>query len=108
VKLIIDSEAEAWLSMAPEFEWDAGNRGKMAKHGNSPDDVETIYGNPIVLAGRIIEPVHTELRWLALGKLASNKSVALIFTRRRDRVRPISCRPMRKNERRIYDTRTQE
>jgi uncharacterized DUF497 family protein len=39
-----------------------------------------------------VEPTEVESRRLAL-----------IFTRRSDQLRPISCRPMRRNERRLYD-----
>ena len=53
--------------------------------------------------GRIVEPAHDEPRWLLLDTLASGREVALIFTRRGDLLRPISCRSMRKKEKESYE-----
>ena len=46
---------------------------------------------------------HDEARWLLLGETDAERRLALIFTRRGNQLRPISCRPMRRNERRLYD-----
>ena len=54
-------------------------------------------------AGRIIEPTHDERRWLLLGQDDRGRTLALIFTRRRDRLRPVSCRPMRRKEKKLYE-----
>lgn len=55
-----------------------------------------------ILAGRIIEPDRGEPRWLLLGTSASGTPLALVFTRRGDSLRPVSCRAMRKSERKFY------
>ena len=106
MRLIEDGEAARWLEQlrgGPEdFEWDAGNCSKNRKHGVEPQDVEAMFGSPIVFAGRIVEPAHDEPRWLVLGASRRGRRLALILTRRRDRLRPVSCRPMRRNERRVY------
>jgi uncharacterized DUF497 family protein len=57
----------------------------------------------VFLAGSIIEPAHDEPHWLLLGETNAGRRLALIFTRRGEMLRPISCRPMRRNERRLYD-----
>ena len=107
MKLGGDPEAEAWLEALPAgpeaFEWDSGNRSKNSKHGVEPPEVESLFVRTFFLAGRIVEPVHDEPRWLLLGESDAGRRLALIFTRRGDRVRPISCRPMRQDEKRIYD-----
>lgn len=93
-----------WLSTGrPSLEWDDGNSLKNTKHGVEPAQVESLFGNPLLLAGRILEPAHDEPRWLALGSDDDGRRLALIFTRRGDRLRPISCRPMRRGERREYE-----
>jgi len=58
--------------------------------------------HPALFAGRIAEPAHEEARWLLLGIDDGGRALALVFTRRGRRLRPVSCRPMRRNERRLY------
>ena len=36
------------------------------------------------------------------------RKLALIFTRRGERLRPVSCRPMRRNERKVYEEAIRE
>jgi uncharacterized DUF497 family protein len=105
MKLVGDSEAEAWLEALPleAFEWDSGNRLKNAKHRVEPSEVESLFQRTVFLAGRIVEPAHDESRWLLLGETSTGRRLALIFTRRGSKLRPISCRQMRRNERRLYE-----
>jgi uncharacterized DUF497 family protein len=39
----------------------------------------------------------------AVGETDTGRRLALIFTRRDEKLRPITCRAMRRNERRFYD-----
>jgi uncharacterized DUF497 family protein len=107
MKLERDPEAETWLEAfsgsGEAFDWDSGNRGKTAKHQVEPSEVESLFQRTFFLAGRIIEPAHDEPRWLLLGETRTGRRLALIFTRRDDKLRPISCRSMRRYERRLYD-----
>ena len=84
VKFDGDAEAASWLALRPTLQW-----------------VEALLEGPMLLAGRITEPVHTEPRWLQLGR-SGDRILALIFTRRGDLLRPVSCRVARKNERKLY------
>jgi uncharacterized DUF497 family protein len=107
VKISPDGSLDEWLAgvtgAAGHFDWDAGNRGKNRKHRVEPSDVESLFRRTVFLAGRIVEPAHDEPRWLLLGETDAGRRLALIFTRRGGQLRPISCRPMRRNERRLYD-----
>jgi uncharacterized DUF497 family protein len=107
MRLAADPEAAVWLDRLrdePEtFDWDRGNRAKLGKHDVTPEEVESILASPSVFAGRVVEPAHDESRWLLLGQSANGRHLTLIFTRRGDRLRTISCRPMRRNERRVYE-----
>lgn len=107
MRLAADPEAAAWLEgldgRLEEFDWDAGNRGKTAKHGVETEEVEAILRHPIVFAGRIAEPRHEESRWLLLGVNEGERPLALVFTRRGNKIRPISCRSMRRKERKLYE-----
>jgi hypothetical protein len=112
MKLAPDPAAERWLmelrGVSEEFEWDSGNLTKNRKHGVEPGDIQEFIGADFYFAGRIAEPTHEEPRWLALGEDAAGRQLALVFTRRDDRLRPISCRPMRREERVLYEkARTQ-
>jgi hypothetical protein len=53
----------------------------------------------------ISDPITAEwLEYFIPESVTENgKPTALIFTRRGDKMRPISCRPMRKNEWRLYE-----
>jgi uncharacterized DUF497 family protein len=68
-----------------------------------PSEVESLFHRTVFLAGRIAEPAYDEPRWLLLGETHTGRRLALIFTGRGDQLRPISCRPMRRNERKLYD-----
>ena len=57
-----------------------------------------------VFAGRIAAPPHDEWRGLILGENLNGRPLALVFTRRGEKLRPISCRSMRALERRFYET----
>ncbi|MFI5395795.1 MAG: BrnT family toxin [Candidatus Binatia bacterium] len=102
-----DPAAERWLialtGAAEEFEWDTGNLTKNRKHGVEPADVQALIGGDLYLAGRIAEPAHEEPRWLVLGEDAAGRRLALVFTRRGNRLRPISCRAMRRKEKALYE-----
>jgi len=94
---------EGLAGASEDFEWDAGNRTKNAKHGVVAGEVESLLAAPVLFAGQVVEPAHDEPRWLLLGQTLTGRRLALIFTRRGDRLRPISCRPMRRKEREVYE-----
>jgi uncharacterized DUF497 family protein len=108
MRWVEDAAAEAWLATAPELEWDAANTEKLTKHGLIPADVEAALRGPVVWLGRITQPAHDEPRWGALGLTATSRYITMIFTRRGARLRPISCRAMRRDERRVYEERLSE
>ncbi len=107
MKIAPDGSLDEWLAgiagVAGQLDWDAGNRAKNRKHGVEPSEVESLFHRTVFLAGRIVEPAHEEPRWLLFGETDAGRRLALIFTRRDDHLRPISCRPMRRNERRLYE-----
>jgi uncharacterized DUF497 family protein len=103
-----DAEAAAWLATAPELEWDTANTAKLTKHGLTRTEVDSILGGIPYLLGRMVEPAHDEPRWVALGLTATSRYITMIFTRRGTRLRPISCRAMRRKERRLYEERRSE
>jgi uncharacterized DUF497 family protein len=107
MRLAGDPEAASWLDglagRSEDFQWDDGNRLKSRKHQVEPEEVQELLRNPAYFAGRIIDPVHEEPRWLLLGQTLNGRRLALVFTRSVDQLRPISCRPMRRKERNLYE-----
>jgi uncharacterized DUF497 family protein len=107
MRLAADPETARWLEAlggrSEDFEWDSGNRSKNLKHGVKSENVEAILYHPVLFAGRIVEPTYEERRWLVLGIDDAERPLALVFTRRGERVRPISCRKMRRKERALYE-----
>jgi uncharacterized DUF497 family protein len=107
MKLVADPDIAAWLGARPALEWDTGNSTKsQTKHGFSTADVESLLDAPVLFAGRIVEPAHEEARYLLLGVTADGRRAALVFARRGENLRPISCRAMRKREKEAYDAAT--
>lgn len=106
MKFIEDKEMLEWYQLwiqAPIFDWDRGNKGKNKKHHIDDDEIESIFYGETLFVGKIIEPMADEDRWLILGKSALDRIMALIATRRELKLRVISCRRARKNERGLYE-----
>lgn len=110
VRFVTDSAFAQWLETEWEgrFEWDQANTEKLAKHGLTPSQVEALFDNVAVSAGRI-EPTDgapwaaQEDRHLVLLVSAEGKAFSLVCTRRAEALRPISCRRSREEEKRFYE-----
>lgn len=109
MKLVGAPDVAVWLGTRPTMDWDAGNSTKsQAKHGFTTSDVESLLDTQVLFAGRIAEPEHEEARYLLLGATATGRRAALIFARRGEKLRPISCRAMRRKEKEAYDEATKQ
>ena len=86
------------------FDWDTGNQTKNAeKHAVSCDEAEQVFLNAPVKV--LPDPEHskTESRFHAFGKSDEGRYLTIAFTIRGSRIRVISARPMKRNERRFYE-----
>ena len=102
-RLVADEETGVWLATSPEFLWDEGNSRKSTKkHGVSCAEAESLLERVFVLAGRVVNPIYAEPRWVLFGETGTGKLVTMVFTRRGPRLRAISCRPMGRKERKFY------
>jgi hypothetical protein len=82
--------------------------GRRQQH-EKPDEARIPHsrrGEDSGCGSRVVEPAHDEARYLLLGVTSGGRHAALIFTRRGDKLRPITCRAMRKKEREVYDAAT--
>src|SRR5882672_5502428 len=108
MKLVGDPEAEAWLEAlsAEAFEWDSGNRSKTAKHiGSSRRRSNRCSSAPSSSRAVSSSPLTTSRGGCCSGKPTRDVGWRSFFTRRSSKLRPISCRQMRRNERRLYEAK---
>ncbi|MDP2956181.1 MAG: BrnT family toxin [Longimicrobiales bacterium] len=91
------------LARCTGFDWDGGNAPKiLARHGVSQGECEQVFfGEPLLVAA---DSLHSgaEERWAAWGRSADGRALAVVFTLRGERIRPISARDMNRKERRLY------
>ena len=88
------------------FDWDAGNRGKCAKHGVSTETIEAMFARGLTV---LPDAAHSrdEERFRAIGRTAKGRAVFIVFTLRRQGgdllIRPISARHMHRKEIEHYE-----
>ena len=91
------------LAQCTGFDWDEGNAPKVeARHGVTPGECEQVFFHePLLIAS---DPRHSkaEERWAAWGRTAEGRTLAIVFTLRGDRIRPVSARDMNRKERQRY------
>lgn len=80
-----------------DFEWDeAKNIQNKKKHNLSFQVASLIFDKPFFNAQSAYAGV--EERWIAVGMLDGNRVVTVVYTLREDRIRIISARKARDNE----------
>ena len=88
------------------FEWDAGNKRKIAdKHGVSQGEAEQVFFNQPLLVLEDDRHSLVEPRFHALGRTNQGRPLHIAFTLRRQNtlIRVISARDMRRKERAVYE-----
>lgn len=89
------------------FDWDQGNAKKsLMKHGITAQEAEEIFFNQPLLVAETRKHQAAEQRFFALGKTHRGKRLFVVFTVRHSKIRPISCRPMSRKERSVYEQET--
>ena len=96
------------FSSVTGFQWDQGNLTKSAgKHGVTPEEAEEIFFR----APWFIDdtrPEDNEPRWAAIGHSERGRALRMLFTVRAGKIRPISCRPASRKERKAYEKALRE
>ncbi len=85
------------------LDWDAGNRGKNAKHRVSDDECEEVFFNLPLLLGPDAAHSLQENRYYVLGQTNAGRRLFVALTMRGTQIRVISARDMTRKERRTYD-----
>lgn len=86
------------------FDWDNANISKSYfKHGVTPEETEEIFVDIELLV--IPDTKHSlfELRFIAIGTTIEKKTLFVVFTLRRKKIRIISARRMHKREVEKYE-----
>ena|SRR3989344_4052195 len=90
------------------FEWDKGNQEKnWKKHKVSLGEAEEIFFD--LHKKEYFDPQHShvEQRRILVGKTRSNRLLFVVYTIRKERIRVISVRDVKKEkERRLYEKTT--
>ena len=91
------------LARCTGFEWDEGNAPKIwARHGVTQGACEQVFfGEPLWIVPDVRHS-GSEKRWAAWGSTFEGRQLAIVFTLRGDRIRPISARDMSRKERERY------
>ena len=83
-----------------EFDWDAGNRKHIARHGITPLEAEE---------AAVIEPLEAavqhngnEDRVLCFGRTSAGRLLTLLYTERRGKVRIVTAYDMTKEQLGLY------
>jgi uncharacterized DUF497 family protein len=90
------------------FEWDNGNRDKNLKHKVRWNEIEQIFFNKPLLILQDEKHSQTENRSIAYGITDAKRYLTVIFTIRKNYVRPISARSMHRKERIRYEEEIQK
>ena len=93
------------LILPTEFEWDKHNIEHARIHKVEPGECEQIFFNvPLTIKPDFIHS-RGEERYFVLGKTNTNRTLVVIFTIRKARVRVITARNANKKERINYETK---
>ncbi len=91
------------LARCTGFDWDEGNAPELpARHGVAAAECEQVFFNEPLLV--VEDAVHSVVgpRWAAWGRTAEGRALAVVFTLRGERIRPLSARNTNRRERRRY------
>lgn len=96
------------FSIVTGFQWDGGNLTKSAgKQGVPPEEAEEVFfRTPWIIEDA--RPEDTEPRWAAIGQSERGRVLRVLFTVRAGKLRPISCRPASRRERKAYEKALRE
>jgi uncharacterized protein len=72
-----------------KFDWDDANSAHIARHDVSPDEVESVFRNGAVEIS--YEEVRGEPRWKSVGHTFDLRVLMIVWTVRRNILRPITA-----------------
>lgn len=108
--VINDPKIALWLNEEWDqtLDWNEGNISKLAKHSATVTQIESVFDGDFILGGKVKPPAcakWNEERFILYGRTEDGRHLTIIWTVRASKIRPITCRSMRKDERKIYEER---
>src|SRR5690349_21831560 len=98
---------EVTLSDVFTFEWDEGNSTKSwVKHRVSLKEQEQVFFDKNKRVFTDSKHSDKEKRFLLFAQTEKGRKLIVAFTKRKDKIRCISARPMNKKERPLYEKAT--
>jgi uncharacterized DUF497 family protein len=86
------------------FEWDPKKAAKnLKKHGVTFQEAATVFGDPLAITFQDPDHSDDEERQLTFGLSLQRRLIVVSHTKRGDRTRIITARPMDRKERAIYE-----
>jgi len=86
------------------FEWDEGKINKnWEKHKVSHAECEEVFFNEPLIVQKDREHSDEEIRYFTLGRTNSGRLLFIVFTIRKDKIRVISARDMKRRESERYE-----
>jgi hypothetical protein len=86
------------------FEWDPKKaEANLKKHGVSFQEAATVFGDPLAITFQNPDHSEEEERQITFGLSFQKRLIIVSHTRRKDRTRIISARPISRKERAIYE-----
>ncbi|MBM3298715.1 MAG: BrnT family toxin [Deltaproteobacteria bacterium] len=86
------------------FEWDPKKAAKnLKKHGVTFQEAATVFGDPLAITFQDPDHSDDEERQLTFGLSLQRRLIVVSHTKRGDRTRIITARPMDRKERVIYE-----
>lgn len=92
------------LNSPIEFEWDKHNIEHVRKHKVEPGECEQLFFNIPFIVNPDFAHSRGEERYFALGKTNMNRTLVVIFTIRKAKIRIITARDASKKERINHET----
>lgn len=86
-----------------EFDWDRGNKEKNIKHGVEDIESEEVFFDKDKFIFKDILHSKDEERFKVLGKTKKERLLFVVFTKRRNKIRIISARDIKKKEVYLYE-----
>jgi uncharacterized DUF497 family protein len=89
------------------FDWDEGNILKnWLKHRVSQEETEQAFSNEPYYDYDVVGYLRNEQRRIVYGKTDSGRLLFIVYTKRRNLVRPICARDAHRKERKQYEEKT--
>ena len=99
----VDDDVFERLAQCTGFDWDSANALKLwERHQVTPGECEQVFFREPLLIAPDVRHSQKERRWAAWGRTADVRALAVVFTVRGERIRPLSARDMNRRECRPY------